>query len=1318
MNDFKGLARDSSIIKTPEQMWQFARNILIGNKYQSITNEKGNEYGYKIPGVVIGYIITNEDIVYFSIDGIYSCIGYVNQYRQQYIAVLRTSNPNFKFNINSPIEGVYVYNYKKELVIVFSDGVNPNSNTPKLINLHNPQVLLSPTKEFINADDYLMFELFNYNQLPNCDFEYSKGGLDAEVVHLSFCYVFADNTDGFYSPIIKTVYPAFKGFNKEKNNINFKLTNLSYQFNKIKLAFIIKKEAGTFAYTSDIISINEDHSVDFTLSSEKNLTIANIEEIIITSERFNRIRTLTKTANQIEIANVSKKEDENWQIYANKLELKLDVVRHNDNLEKYKTHPFFLPDEVYSFKIVPIFLDGTEGNAFHIPGRLPKENITTTSNRIIKENDILNNEEIGFLGLNFSRFLNNNYRYFHFYNKGKITNTEQSFGYWENEEKYPNKSYYNSSIIGGEDLRGKPIRYHRMPAINTINTSLLFGDYKPRVTDDIHEDIGKLPKIYVFISNFDDVFPLEIKNKLQGYKLVFEKRKRGNTYIEETGFLYNAIVPTDTGSLYKELEVRSYDKAIYFNTSVFVNSSIIIDTPTINSPIIKIYKPVKRENNIINTSYNGFTGYTKYLDNTRVKMLNRNSPYYPSFSPEFRDNEQMAFISSYEYKKANNATLDNDYAEEKLVLQLKHLANGDSDESFVPFKELVASDSGTASISFGSINNGLPLQQDVIIGYSALITLNKNLYNFNSNTEYITSSLVLFSDLETVKGEGDVFSTSIIKKLISAKYSSKWNDNNVKGEDQTFYPLSIYFLRTFYFYNFYSPFSNEYVINGVAFNKTVLVNSDVDKSGRYPSAYYFNFETSSINILNSFDYSTLVKTTRLASYFNDYVSYIPLNLLENKINYFPYRIYKGLAIPNESLQTKNLRFFPTNSYYDMRNDRGEIIALRGYNRGLYIQQRYSLFESYIADKLNATAEETYLGSSELFDRIPEEILYNDNIGYIGSNSQFACIIFRDGYATVDEEQGKVFIVNKGLSEISQQNLKNYFRQALPLGNNYTKKDLLGNTVKVDNPFSSIGYLIGFDEEYNRLILTKKYYTPKNNTIDLTFDGEFYYDERNKKIDFDNESYFINESKTFSFALDSKTWVCEHDYFPNAYFYNNKGFFLSKSVIGGNTKIYKHNSNKVNPGNFFGKQYQSYVDLIFNGRLDISKQYQALNWVSEAFDIATNTELQFDTIDKVMFYNNHQCSGYIEVSKTDLKTSRNAEGIWQLNEFRDMLISPDKKILNDDGSLITNNISLQKQWFNKGMFFGNFIVVRMLWNNTTKVLKHIHNVNVKSVLSQR
>ena len=1268
MNDFKGLSRDTSVIKTPEQMWQFARNILLTNKYLSITNEKGNEYGYEIPGVVVGYIITNDDIVYLSLDGNYSCIGYVNQYNQVYTSVLRTTNPNFKFKLNCPIEGVYVYNYKKELVIVFSDGVNQDSSTPKLINLHNPQVQLSSTKEFINSDDYVMFELFNYTELPSSNFEYEKGSFDAEVVHLAFCYVFDDNTDALYSPIIETCYPNLKGYNTIYRNIKFNLDGFSSKFKKIKLAFIIKKDAGTFAYTTPILSII-DNKIEYILSTEEELTAITPEEIVITPERFTKIKTITKTANQIEVGNVEIPKQEDLQKYANLLTLEITPIIDINN--KYATHPTFLPDEVYAFNVIPIYNDGTKGLALHIPGRQGTP----------QEKAVLTDEEIKNYNLNYSEFLGKGYKSFHFNNTGTISDNSATFGYWENESLYPNKDRYDSSSLGGEDLRGTPIRYHRFPSLDNIdatsvfnNNSVIIGGLDTKTASS--SSIGKTIRFNLKLINFNDVFPEEIRKQLQGYEVVFEKRQRGGTYIEQHGLLYNYNFKKDTkviratpdGNITNYIDVNplSFGRTLFFNTDILENKV------SINANLLKVYNTVN----------------IRKFSNVRS---NGASPFYVKGILKAKK-DRFAKITKAEYLLADNIVQQNAYQEENLSLQLTNSA------SFL-FTPLQTSDEIFNILQVG------------------LLTLNKNLYNLEYNTSFISVGTVLFKDYylyDNPLTNGDVFVSSIIDKTFTR--------NNKLTIKKINYDCFSYLLGSVL--NLYSTSGNNYIINGNTLAENSLIEfRDVTElyqstiSASSPDVYV-TWKTEDVNVLNSNDYTTVIKSKKAVYYFNDYINSIPPALIENFINYFPYRVYKGLAIPNESLQTKNLRFFPTNSYYDMRNDRGEIIALRGYNRGLYIQQRYSLFESYIADKLNATAEETYLGSSELFDRIPEEILYNDNIGYIGSNSQFACIIFRDGYATVDEEQGKVFIVNKGLSEISQQNLKNYFRQALPLGNKYTKKDLLGNTVKVDNPFSSIGYLIGFDEEYNRLILTKKYYTPKNNTIDLTFDGEFYYDERNKKIDFDNESYFINESKTFSFALDSKTWVCEHDYFPNAYFYNNKGFFLSKSVIGGNTKIYKHNSNKVNPGNFFGKQYQSYVDLIFNGRLDISKQYQALNWVSESFDIATNTELQFDTIDKVMFYNNHQCSGYIEVSKTDLKTSRNAEGIWQLNEFRDMLVSPDKKILNDDGSLITNNISLQKQWFNKGMFFGNFIVVRMLWNNTTKVLKHIHNVNVKSVLSQR
>ena len=1274
MNDFKGLSRDTSVIKTPEQMWQFARNILLTNKYLSITNEKGNEYGYEIPGVVVGYIITNDDIVYLGLDGNYSCIGYVNQYNQVYTPVLRTTNPNFKFKLNCPIEGVYVYNYKKELVIVFSDGVNQDSATPKLVNLHNPQVQLSPNKEFINSDDYVMFELFNYTELPSSNFEYEKGSFDAEVVHLAFCYVFDDNTDALYSPIIETCYPNLKGYNTIRRNIKFNLSNLSSKFKKIKLAFIIKKDAGTFAYTTPILSII-DNKIEYILSTEEALTAITPEEIVITPERFTKIKTITKTANQIEVGNVEIPKQEDLQKYANLLTLK--IIPTLDINNKYATHPTFLPDEVYSFSIIPIYKDGTKGLALHIPGRQGTP----------QEKAVLTDAEIKSYNLNYSEFLSKGYKSFHFNNTGTINDNIATFGYWENESVYPDKERYNSSSLGGEDLRNTPIRYHRFPSLDNIADNSIFKTYEPligsfEIKHSKVNSIGKRLRFFIEVENFDTIFPNEIKKNLQGYELVFEKRKRGSTYIEEHGLLYSFKFAKNTVIDVKDtFRTTISNEVLDFKSSFFINPSVLKNKAVINSNLLKVYSSIS----------SSFLAATENRDDLHtVNFIKGNLKTKPNL---------FAKILKAEYLLPNNIIQKNDFQEESLFLKLQNtefpLTGDINDKEFIP---LLTGDKQLNILTVG------------------IITLNKNLYNLEYNTDFISVGVFCFNNNNNFLTNGDVFVSTIIDKTFTRVYK-----NNI---NRTRYYVLNYLVGSIL--NMYSPLSNHFIINGNIDNTATFMasstgvsfsSSDVDYyNDRY--SFYFTWKTESLNILNSNDYSTIIKNKENASYFNDYISATPPALLDNFINYFPYRVYKGLAIPNESLQTKNLRFFPTNSYYDMRNDRGEIIALRGYNRGLYIQQRYSLFESYIADKLNATAEETYLGSSELFDRIPEEILYNDNIGYIGSNSQFACIIFRDGYATVDEEQGKVFIINKGLSEISQQNLKNYFRQALPLGNKYTKKDLLGNTVKVDNPFSSIGYLIGFDEEYNRLILTKKYYTPKNNTIDLSFDGEFYYDERDKKIDFDNESYFINESKTFSFALDSKTWVCEHDYFPNAYFYNNKGFFLSKSVIGGNTKIYKHNSNKVNPGNFFGNQYKSYVDLIFNGRLDISKQYQALTWVSESFDIATNTELQFDTIDKVMFYNNHQCSGYIEVSKTDLKTSRNAEGIWQLNEFRDMLISPDKKILNDDGSLITNNISLTKQWFNKGMFFGNFIVVRMLWDNTTKVLKHIHNVNVKSVLSQR
>mgnify|MGYP003583060377 FL=1 len=1327
MNDFKGLSRDTSWLKTPSDMWHFARNIILTAQYLSIANEKGTEFGFNVPGQIIGAVATNEDLLFFSIDGSYSCIGYVNHSADVYIPVLRTMNPNFKFKPSCPIEAVCMYNYKKELITVFSDGVHKNSSTPKLINVYKPQVTLSSSKEFINDSDYTSFELFSPIKLPTVYFDYANGNLRAGVVHMAFCYIFEDDTESSISPIISTTYPSFKGINTQYRKVNYGLNDLSSNFSRVKLFFVVHYDGAINGYATPIIDI-VDSTVDYTLSSLVNLDIIAPEEILIPSSRFSKIKTITKSDNQILVANVETPFVENYQKYANKLKLNLNCLIHEEDMEKFKSHPSLMPDEVYSIRIVPIFLDGTKGNALHIPGPPPTNN----------DVEVLSDNQIIDMGLDFPAFLGKGYKRFHFENSGILANsyTNSKFGYWENDDLYPNKDYYNSSDIGGEDLRGKNIRYHKIPTVEPQQPSIA-TDWRSVASTDNKESIGfgigYSPKIYVTVDNFLDVFPSDIVAKLQGYELVIEKRLLGATYVETNGVLYRPLplegmnyvkATLDDGSA-NGVFVGNVDfKHSYprtFTNSFFISTETVRDNIDISATLVKCYYSITQK--IVNE------------DNRLDPSNNVVITYFPAI------NQKIGYIEKAEYRLANNIASNNSYNGDALALTIKskdptkvdHYNNGTFDEynatidgysfkdDFVPIDPFDITNSpnyGSGSAGTDTFPGSNQHVKNVLI-FASLITLNKRLYNLEAANDFVSLGTHIFvpysNGVQAIGNDvaGDVFTTNIIKKVFTGvakieKYSA--NSNLALLAEH----LNIFTQSTFYLFNMYSPLTNIYIENG-----SVYYNS---KSG-INSNYYNNWQINYVNLLNSFNYTTLVKSKPISNHFNTYVESLSPGLTEKLVNYFPYRVHKGLAIPSESLQTSNMRFFPTNSYHDMPNDKGEIIALRGINNGVYIQQRWSLYKSTVSDKITNNEQEVYLGSTILFDRNPDEVIGNGDIGYIGSNSQFACFVFRDGYVTVDEESGKIFIINNEISEASQRNMSNSFREVLPLGNHYSKIDIFDKKTKTDNPFLSVGYIVGFDKENNRILVTKKYYNPKTLTRLMDFDGEFYYDTNGKILDFNDPSYFYNESRTFSFALDSKTWVCEHDYFPNAYLYNNKGFYAIMNKFNENSKFYRFNSKSVNPGNFFGVQHESYVDLIFNTRLDLSKQYQAVNWVSESKDVKTNQLLQFKTIDKIMVYNYHQCSGIIPVKNNNFdntrdNTARNTESQWKFNEFRDMLINPESMFLKVDGTYNSNAIALNKVWFEKNMFIGNFVATRLIWDNQDNRITYIHNVQVKSVNSSR
>jgi hypothetical protein len=157
MNEFKGMSRDTQRVKTPTGMWEFARNILLRKGFNSISNEYGNEKYKELPGIEIGRIPANEKTVIFTTDGVYSYIivqDTVNVDSTNYEPTnIIIKSKYLGFKKHRPIEGIFMYNFNKELIIVFCDGNQEDSNTPKLINLDKLNVELNSELELINPDD-------------------------------------------------------------------------------------------------------------------------------------------------------------------------------------------------------------------------------------------------------------------------------------------------------------------------------------------------------------------------------------------------------------------------------------------------------------------------------------------------------------------------------------------------------------------------------------------------------------------------------------------------------------------------------------------------------------------------------------------------------------------------------------------------------------------------------------------------------------------------------------------------------------------------------------------------------------------------------------------------------------------------------------------------------------------------------------------------------------------------------------------------------------------------------------------------------------
>lgn len=397
------------------------------------------------------------------------------------------------------------------------------------------------------------------------------------------------------------------------------------------------------------------------------------------------------------------------------------------------------------------------------------------------------------------------------------------------------------------------------------------------------------------------------------------------------------------------------------------------------------------------------------------------------------------------------------------------------------------------------------------------------------------------------------------------------------------------------------------------------------------------------------------------------------NVYEKEIDvksHFGNRVIRSVI---DSTESRGIpwRIFKSDDYKDLPLNRGSLTNIESDERSIYLQQEYSLSVAGVRDKLSNSDEgEAYLGSSDVFDREPYEVLF-EKTGYIGCNSRFASIMTAFGYLVIDVSKQNIFLV-KGVTskKLNNENVEEFFDNVL--------KDTS------TNPYKDNGLALLYDDEIKSLFVTKLGLKP----------------------------FTIH----FNFPING--WISFHDYLPNSYIATRTSSYCIKQ----NT-VYKRHAN--NKGVYFSSDsVKSNVTFIYNVEPEAYKQILALMFATRITD---GNKLYYDkTFDTVMFYNDTQCTGVLDVNKAidwfDKDSGTFVRDGWFVNKINDIVVNDKEPFMNEDGSLISSNLNLNLDWFTKSYFISKYCFIKFVYNNDkvdNKYLDMIFNAyEVNAVKSLR
>lgn len=1045
----KGLGRDTRPRDQPADVYPFGKNGIQNNLKGSLENEPGftlaqARYPY---GTLIGVVASDKHPILFSTNNHNSAIGYFDEVNDVYIPILDDASMPFLlgFDSNFYITGQAQRNYKGEVVVAFTD----KRPQPRYVNCDNP-VANSP-------EDLLLFPLAT---APDLAITQDVGGsLQPGSYFAAWRYLKNDGTQTAFLVISEPTIVAGAQGVPQNVSLVITATNIDPNYDIAEVA-IVQKVNGVFtAYLLDQVQLAPITTITYTGSNPS--TAITLDEVLRNPIVYQRIGTMGQLNDYLYTGDLESIPEISMQKYANLVKVKWASELHDvfpaDSLittGKKKSH---MHREVYCLYIQYSLNSGGWSRAFHLAGRAPvgtdllQSTEATTAGMVAKNYQVEDTIPAGF---------------------DPVSKTGE-MGYWENEnETYPNTDEYDSSGIGGLDLRGQKVRHHRMPSLRWCKQHLyglepLYGK-------------SKLDILGLSISNI--VIPTLYTGIITGYRILYAKRNLGNATVIAQSLYMNGGRPHAPGTVYDPVTgVDRGGDTNYQSTGGNWRSEDHREHLQDIRPIYSDFRAVRFH--AFDLLFNQPAVSPSYICNElRLQMINLGgSASGPVILPVNNGGDSPAMM--------NNGNIPPGTENGPLTFLLDYLTNSLTPVPSVAGKLLRSVRESTyvpSNLLNGKWNN---VQLETIFGMLVngpeLLHIGTTPNSANDpTTEYSYNKLILHVNGQPTWAipqfeitfltnamylRTDLYVSFTSQSLIIANARVNGTGNTTIFGGDTF--INDY---TFHTYGWIDSNNDGYTgqnqpLSGgirVARRFACEASSNINLRTVIPGDQYSEWYPKQPLVKNAADnYLTLFDRThdpnsigynKDLNALNELVSSAVFNPLVESVYKFPYRIARSGKLGRLD-KRRSWRTFDPLDFYEMQKNMGLLINLAGQDDRLLIHMENALFLTQDKTQLESNLLSITLGAGDIFKFEPQESL-SAQLGYAGTQHDLACVRTPMGYLFFDSAQGQVFLF-KGKLRMLNEFMNTFFRQ-------YAR-------VEGKNVFTGNGYTIGYDPVYKRILFTAK-----------------------------------------------------------------------------------------------------------------------------------------------------------------------------------------------------------------------------------------------------